>query len=408
MSRAIYANIDVAPCGVPPVISVSQYDTDFTITFSLYSSDGNLTVESDTTASVSGTKPDKNGYNANASINVSAKTVKVTGAAQMTAVPGRAVFELTLFKSSKRLSTSNFILDIEPAALDADTVVSSSVINRFVTLENTISGYAETATTSASSASASAASAASAAQTERGKYIAFNSTGIMLAKMDGGTTYTPGTAPEGMLNILINANGIQCRDGQNYIGVITPDGDQKLAVDTNAASSTDDGELYSAITALDWASVISIGLLSVKNILAKILTLLKTHDTKLGYASDSLISYSGTYNQNNYITQSAFNSITLGQFKGSKIGILHFNLNIANNLPRSQYIHIGTLPIAPAVSINHMIAGSDSTHPPVFLNIPSSGDDAGKVRLYVYDTSSLAAQGWYRAEIPVILPYRTS
>ena len=275
MSRAITAYINITPRGIPPVISVSQYDTDFTITFNLFSSDGEFTVASGTTAAVSGTKPDRTGYSADCTINTTARTVTVTGAIQMTAAPGRAVFELALFKSGKRLSTSNFILDVEPAALDADTAISDTEINRFIGLEEQVSGYLDTAITaasnasasasnastsassasaSASSASASAASAASAAQTERGKYIASNSNGIMLAKMDSSTTYTPSNAPSGLKNIYIDANGVHERNGTSVLRTTTLDGDEKLAFNTNAAASTVDGALYAAITALGWES----------------------------------------------------------------------------------------------------------------------------------------------------------
>ena len=268
MSRAITANIDITPRGVPPVINVSQYDTDFTIVFGLYSSDGTLTVATGTTASVSGTKPDGTGYSADCTINTTAKTVTVTGAAQMTAAPGRAVFELSLFKNSKRLSTSNFILDVEPAALDVDTAISDTVINRFIGLEEQVSGYLDTAITaasnastsasnasaSASSASASATSAASAAQTERGKYITSNSSGIMIAKMDGGTTYTPTNTPSTLTNVYEDANGVHVRRGTAVKHTVTTDGNEQLALDTNAAASTTDGALYAAITALGWES----------------------------------------------------------------------------------------------------------------------------------------------------------
>ena len=276
MSKAITANLDITPRGVPPVISLSQYDSDFTLTFSLYSSDGTLTVATGTTAGVSGTKPDGTGYSADCTINTTAKTVTVTGDIQMTAAPGRAVFELSLFKNSKRLSTSNFILDVESAALDADTAISDTEINRFIGLEEQVSGYLDTAITAASSASASASSAsasaasasasaasasasassasASAAQTERSKYIASNSNGIMLAKMDGSTTYTPSNAPSGLKNIYIDANGVHERNGTSVLRTTTLDGDEQLALDTNAAASTTDGALYAAITALGWES----------------------------------------------------------------------------------------------------------------------------------------------------------
>ena len=303
MSRAITAYINITPRGIPPVISVSQYDTDFTITFNLFSSDGEFTVESGTTAAVSGTKPDRTGYSADCTINTTARTVTVTGAIQMTAAPGRAVFELSLFKNSKRLSTSNFILDVEPAALDADTAISDTVINRFIGLEEQVSGYLDTAITAASNASASASSAsasassasasaasasasaasasASAASAERGKYIASNSNGIMLAKMDGGTTYTPTNAPSTLTNVYEDANGVHVRRGTAVKHTVTTDGDELLALDTNAAASTTDGALYSALSSLAWTDAIVSGMMGMKKLLTKILESFKKSSTSV-------------------------------------------------------------------------------------------------------------------------------
>lgn len=120
--------IDMSPGGVPLVIHVNQYDQDFSIVFSLYASKGTLTVESSTTAKIRGTKTDGTGFSASATINISAKTVTVTGDQQMTAVPGRCIYELTLTKSNKEVNTANFILDVEPAALDRNTIESESKI----------------------------------------------------------------------------------------------------------------------------------------------------------------------------------------------------------------------------------------------------------------------------------------
>lgn len=110
----------------PERIHLSQYDSDFTLIFNLYSSVGSFTVESGTTAMIRGTKGDGNGYSASASL--SGTTVTVQGNNQMTAVAGRNVFELALTRSGKVLGSANFILDVEPAALSADTIESDSVL----------------------------------------------------------------------------------------------------------------------------------------------------------------------------------------------------------------------------------------------------------------------------------------
>lgn len=152
-------NLDMTPGGIPPVIHLNQYDDDFQLIFDLYTSIGQFTIQTGTTAEIRGTKGDNNGYTASATI--SNNTVTVTGHKQMTAVAGRNVFELVLTKSSKDLSTVNFILDVERAAMDADTIQSETVLREL----NAIIAGATTATEAASAAAASAAAAAESART---------------------------------------------------------------------------------------------------------------------------------------------------------------------------------------------------------------------------------------------------
>lgn len=118
--------IDIFAGAVPPVVYLSQYDSDFTLEFELYSSQGEFTLESGTTVAIRGTKKDGNGYSADATL--SGTKVTVAGDQQMTACAGEQQFELTLYKGEKELNTCNFILDVEPAAMDANTVPSESVI----------------------------------------------------------------------------------------------------------------------------------------------------------------------------------------------------------------------------------------------------------------------------------------
>lgn len=124
----ITTDLNVASVGQMPVVNLSQYDSDFSLVFNLYSSSGTFTMPSGTTAKIRGTKTDGKGFSAFASVNVSSKTVTVTGDQQMTAVAGRNVFEITLINSNKELNTVNFLLNVEKAALDRDTIVSESKI----------------------------------------------------------------------------------------------------------------------------------------------------------------------------------------------------------------------------------------------------------------------------------------
>ncbi|MBQ1491607.1 MAG: hypothetical protein IIZ39_06575, partial [Blautia sp.] len=93
-------------------------------------------MESGTTAAVRGTKPDGNGYSAEATLGTDEGTntpiVTITGAKQMTAFAGESPFEVTLYKNGKELSSANFTLLIERAALDKDTLGSESEIREMV------------------------------------------------------------------------------------------------------------------------------------------------------------------------------------------------------------------------------------------------------------------------------------
>ena len=114
----------------PPMVYLSQYDSLFTLYFDLYASGGDLVIASETTAAIRGTKTDGNGYSANATL--SGNRVTVTGDPQITAVPGDNIFELVLTKGNKELSTVNFIIHVERAALDKDTLASGSKIRELV------------------------------------------------------------------------------------------------------------------------------------------------------------------------------------------------------------------------------------------------------------------------------------
>lgn len=154
-------NINMVSGGMPLVIHIGQYDSDFSLVFNLVNSKGAFTLQSGTTAEIRGTKTDGNGYSADATIDVSNSTVTISGSAQMTAAAGFNTFELVLKKSNKVLSTANFILDVERAAMDAGTITSDSVLKEL----NAIIAGAETATAAAEDAREAAGQAEAAAQT---------------------------------------------------------------------------------------------------------------------------------------------------------------------------------------------------------------------------------------------------
>ena len=128
--------LDVTPGKVPLRIDLSQYDDDFVLEFEPFSSVGTFVLESGTTAEIRGTKMDGNGYSEDATI--SNGIVTVTGDQQMTAVSGDHMFEIVFKKNTKELNTANFILRVERAALDIDTITSGSKIREVVEISGDI------------------------------------------------------------------------------------------------------------------------------------------------------------------------------------------------------------------------------------------------------------------------------
>lgn len=122
--------LDVTPGGYPTRINLSQYDNAFTIVLNLFSSVGEFAIGSGATAALMGTKADGNGYSVAASI--SDKSVTIAGDKQLTAAVGENIFEIVIYDDDKEIRTSNFIINVERAALDKDTIVSDSKIRELV------------------------------------------------------------------------------------------------------------------------------------------------------------------------------------------------------------------------------------------------------------------------------------
>lgn len=122
--------LSMMPGASPNAIKLNQYDSDFTLEFELYVSEATFSLEGTITAAIRGTKADGNGYSAEATL--SENVVTVVGDQQMTAVAGDNIFEIVLTKDDKELSSANFIIHVERAALDKDTIVSQSKIRELV------------------------------------------------------------------------------------------------------------------------------------------------------------------------------------------------------------------------------------------------------------------------------------
>ena len=152
--------LGVYPAYNGTVAKLSQYDSDFTLVFTLTNDYGDFVLESGTTAQIRGTKADGNGYSAECAIDIEAQTVTVTGDEQLTAAAGDNTFEIRLIKDGKILNTVNFIIWVERAALDAGTITSESVLLDLTAIIESAETARQAATDAAASADEAAASAA--------------------------------------------------------------------------------------------------------------------------------------------------------------------------------------------------------------------------------------------------------
>ncbi len=126
-----HINIDIVPGGIPTYVNVSQYDAGTrTLEMELFSSLGNLVIPAGVTAGIRGTKPDGNGFSYDATISGNTVTADVTK--QMTAVAGNVICEVVITVGELEIASANFIIAVERAALDKDTLKSGSEIRELV------------------------------------------------------------------------------------------------------------------------------------------------------------------------------------------------------------------------------------------------------------------------------------
>lgn len=156
-------NLNLIPQGVPPVVHVSQYDKGQEWNIYLFENGVLFTIPSGTTALMQGTKPDKRGFQYPATVDTTNNVVTFTLEQQMAAVGGNVKCELVLTNGDSQIATINFILDVEPAALSDDTVISDTELPL---IEQAATEAAAQAAASAAAAAASAAAAQAAVVTD--------------------------------------------------------------------------------------------------------------------------------------------------------------------------------------------------------------------------------------------------
>ena len=160
--------LNLVPGGVLPRINVTQYDYGSrALEFIIYNGDQRFTLASGMTARIQGTKPDKFGFDYAATVSTANNKITANLTQQMTACHGDVLTELVILKNGERIGTINFILDVQKAGLNDETVVSDTelpdIIAQATEQMERAEAAADTATTKASEASTSATNAASSA-----------------------------------------------------------------------------------------------------------------------------------------------------------------------------------------------------------------------------------------------------
>ena len=166
-------NLELIPQGVPPIVHVSQYDKGQTWLIDVTENGIPFTIPSGTSVAIQGTKPDNTGFQYAGTY--SGTQVEFTVEQQMTVLAGELDCELVLVNGEEQVATINFILAVEPAALDDETIISETelpLIEQAAELGAVINGYAtqihadaETASAAATTATAAATSASADATT---------------------------------------------------------------------------------------------------------------------------------------------------------------------------------------------------------------------------------------------------
>ena len=159
-------NLDIIPEGVRPVIYVSQYDNQTNaLKFSLYVNNQSFTIPSGAGVLINGHKPDNTAFSYQAA-SISGNTVTCNVTQQMTAVPGDVDCELRIRTSTQVIGTLNFVLRVEAAPLNDDSVISESyipLVEQAIDIAANLAQYIETTVQAATNSEASALRSAASA-----------------------------------------------------------------------------------------------------------------------------------------------------------------------------------------------------------------------------------------------------
>lgn len=141
-------DLNLIPGSISPTIHLTQYDKDAgALVFNVYGEPG-FFIPPNSTATITGTKPDGYGFSYSATIRDNVVTANVTQ--QMTAVPGIVKCELRITKDNDDVGSQLFYLDVKAAALNEDTIISDSDLSSVAMAEQYAASAAQSAGDAAS------------------------------------------------------------------------------------------------------------------------------------------------------------------------------------------------------------------------------------------------------------------
>lgn len=127
--------LNLVPKGINQRLYATQYDYGSrSLQFEIYNGNERFTLTSGMSALIEGTKPDRHGFSYSATVNTTSNIVEADLTQQMTAVEGDTLCEIVITKSGERIGTLNFVLAVQAAGVNDNTVVSDTEIPAIIDL----------------------------------------------------------------------------------------------------------------------------------------------------------------------------------------------------------------------------------------------------------------------------------
>jgi len=128
-------NLNLIPGKVLPRVNAVQYDYGSRILeFPIWNGEQRFILTGAMTARIQGTKPDRLGFDYAATVDTTNNIITADLTDQMTPISGEVMCEIVLKKSNERIGTLNFVLVVQPAALNDQTSTSKSDLPDIIAL----------------------------------------------------------------------------------------------------------------------------------------------------------------------------------------------------------------------------------------------------------------------------------